>query len=177
MHCLAGDVNIASVVLQADTGNQLDVQDWNQEPMLVDVVHVVKGPEGIIPSFVGLCDVHDEVADCFGGLIYQSAIDGSYKILARRPEGEFGVIVMRAESPKNDFIDRVIHRRFKVVQRIANDESEVLKRREKLRKLDPKNIVSGLSISIDPKGVEATYCDPSNLRVEIVDVMFGPFDL
>jgi hypothetical protein len=82
---LIDDVRLASVVLNANVEDRVYMQNWNQEPVFIDVVQIVKEPENIIPSLVRLYDIHDVTDDCFGGSMYQSAIDGSYKFLLREP--------------------------------------------------------------------------------------------
>src|ERR1039458_3173668 len=72
---------VASVVLSAKVNNGCDLHDWKHKPVFVEDVEIVEAPEGIIPSVVRFYDIHDEVNDFLGGLLYQSAIDGSYKTI------------------------------------------------------------------------------------------------
>jgi hypothetical protein len=48
------------VVLKADVRKPHHVEYWNEQLMLVPDIHIVQGPEGVIPSLVGLYDIHEE---------------------------------------------------------------------------------------------------------------------
>jgi hypothetical protein len=176
-HDLIDNVVLASVVLHSDVVNHVDVQHWQQEPVLIDIVEIVQCPQGTIPSVVRLYDIHDEVADCFGGLMYQSAINGLYKFIPRRSKREFGVVVVAPKPSKNNLVDGVIQRGFEVVQSISDDKSEITRRRQKLCNLDFKNIVSGLGVTLNTENVKAAYRESLDFAVKIDDVLFGPFDL
>jgi hypothetical protein len=166
-----------SAIFNADTVDYVDVHDWKQEPMFIDVVKVVQSQQSTIPSIVRLYGIHDEVADCYGSAMYQSAIDGRYKFIPRGFEREFSVIVVAFQRPKNNLIDGVIQSRFEVVQGIANDKGKLARRRRELHNLDFENIISGLRIVLDSEYVKATYREYLDFTVKICDVMFGPFNL
>src|ERR1700687_2364067 len=58
----------ASGVFCPDFTNGAGLPNWNQQPVFVQNVETVQGPEGVIPSIIGFYNIHDEISDCFGGL-------------------------------------------------------------------------------------------------------------
>lgn len=166
---------LASLVFTADVVHNANVQNWEQQSVLVENVETVQGPKGVIPSYVWLCDVQDVVDSCFGGLLYQSAINGSYKSIPRFSEWESTEVVVPPQSSKHNFVNRKIERGLKVVQSIPDDKSEILW--HNLRYLDLKNIIASIGIELHDEFVKAVASVNLNPAVKIVDVLLGPLNL
>ena len=99
---------LASLVFNADVVNAIDLHHWQQEPVLVENVETVQGPNGVIPSVVRLYPIHDETSDCLGGLCYLAAINGGLKFLPIFPDRKSSVVVRATESSNYDFVDNKI---------------------------------------------------------------------
>lgn len=166
---------LASLIFHANVVDDIDIHHWKQEPMFVQVVKVVQGPKGVIPSLVRFHNLHDEVSDCFRGSMYRSAINSRYKFLPRYTNRELCMQVVGTESPIDDLIHGVIQRSSQIVERITDQESKCI--RNELADFDLNSIVSGFRIVVDAETVTAMCGKPVNLTVEIIDVLFGPLDL
>lgn len=169
------DPLVASIIFSAKANDRSNLHHWKQEPVFVKNVEIVKASEGIIPSLVRFYDIHDEVSDLFGGLPYQSAIDGVYKAIPTLPERECSVIVVPLQSSENDLIESNIQGTFEVVSGIADDEGKVVWKG--FSYLDLKAIVSSLNVFINTETVKVSVGEGQDARVKIVDVLLGPFNL
>ena len=166
---------LASVVLKAKVTQHADVHDWKQEPMLVNDVEFVQGPEGVIPSVVRFYGIHDEVRDCFGGLMYQSALDGSYKFIPSFSKWESAMVIITPKATENNLINCNVERPLEVVEGISDHERSVSWK--SFRFLVAKNIFPSLRGFIDNDVVEVTFLEIQNAVVKVTDVLLGPFDL
>ena len=166
---------VASIILRAKTSNGRNLHDWEQRPVFVEDVEIVKGPKGVIPSLIRFYDIHDEISDLFGGLLYQSAIDNCYKVIPGFSHWKFGKVVVMSQPSVYDFVNRNIQRAFEVVRRISNDESNVSWKR--VSHFDLKGLLSNISIFIDADTVKVTCTEDQNARVKVSDVLLGPFNL
>jgi hypothetical protein len=165
---------LASVVFRQNAVHRSDLHEWKQKPVFVSNVEVVEGPEGVIPSLVGFYDIHDEVSDLFGGLLYQSTIDCAYHTIPGFSKRESSVVVVAAKPSENDFVDRKIQSAFEVVESIPDDKSKVIWKG--LSGIDLHDIVSELAVRMDAESVRV-HSKCNDHLVKIVDVMLGPFDL
>jgi hypothetical protein len=169
------DNPVVSLVFCAKTEDRSYLYDWKQKPVFVEDVDIMQGPQGVIPSSVRFYDIHDEVKDVFGGLLYQSAIDASYKFIPRFKEWKYSVIVVPSKSSKVDFVNSKVQSALEVVRGISNDKSNVSWQGFSYIELDA--IVSGLKILIGAKRVKITSSKSQDFRVKIIDVLLGPFNL
>jgi hypothetical protein len=151
------------------------LQDWKQEPVFVEDVEIVQGPEGAIPSLVRFYGIHDEVGDCFGGLMYQSAFDGSYKFIPGFSKWESSEVIVTSQPTKNNLVNCNIKRSLEIMEGISNDESNVIGKRLSL--LEMKNVISALRVVLNVDSVEIGCLEGQNASVKVRDVLVGPFDL
>src|ERR1039458_771436 len=92
------------LVLKADIGEPHQIEDWNKQLMLVPNVHIVQGPQGVIPGLVGFYDIHDDISNLKGArivgksLLFQSAFYGTYKFLPLVKDWEPRPLVCEARS-------------------------------------------------------------------------------
>ena len=167
---------LAVAIFAMDVLNVRHVLLSNQEPVLVFNVECVKTPEGLSSaSLVRLYGIHDEVDDCFGGLLFQSAITGDYKIIPGVVDRELGVLGPNAPSRKLDIVHGEVEGAHKVVDHIPNDQQKTL--RGSLICADLEDAISGLSIILDQNTVRASLRKLPRLQVKVVDVLIGPFNL
>jgi hypothetical protein len=171
----ADDVLLASLIFQANVSHNVHAHHREQEPVFVDNVHIVQGPEGIIPSLVRLYGLHNEVTDLFGGLLYQSAVDGNFKCVSGFSEWKPSVIVVTTEPPKDNFVNSTIESGLEIMKRVSDDEGKVAA--NKLRYFDFKEILSCLRITVDAEYVNAACGEATDRTVEVVNVLLGPLNL
>src|SRR5216684_2386144 len=144
---------LAPVVLKARIMQCADSQDWKQEPVFIKNVEFVQGPDGVIPSFVRFYGIHNEVCDCFGGLVYQPTFDGSYKFIPGFSEWESGEVIVTPKPTKNDLIDCDIERSLEIMEGVSSNERKVFFRKG-LSFLEVENVISGFRVLISDKTVE-----------------------
>lgn len=162
----------ATLIFVANILGNAELKQWNQESVLIQDVKVVEGPDGTIPSLVGLYNIHDEVRDPFGGLLYQPAINGRYKIIPCVSNGKSRIAVIPFQSSKDHLIDGKIQSSFQIMQGITDYEREVLG--HNVNDISLNDIVSGIRIRIDANSVRATADEFVNPLVNITDVILGP---
>jgi hypothetical protein len=166
----------ASCVFQANFENAVDLHVWDKQPVLVQNFEFVQGPDSIsIPSLIRLYDIHNESNDGFRNLIYQSTIDGSYKLIAGESRWETGLSRPLSSMAKFNVADGEIQSRSQIVQRVSNNESDLIRYGLSNRSL--KNIASSFRVFIDAKSVSITCGEYPQAPLKILDVLIGPFDL
>jgi hypothetical protein len=163
---------LASIVYSANVSDARYFEMGNQQPVFVSNVETVKAPDGLaIPSLVRLYDIHDETENFCAGVIFQSAIYGVLKPLAGVVNGELGV----RSGNENKLMHGVIESGAESGKGIAQDEQERVWKG--LSRFDCDQIASGLQVMIDVNNVSVLSRELRGLEVEVIDVMFGPFNL
>ena len=176
-HCPLSDGEVfASAIFAVDRPNVRNVFLRDQEPVLVFNVESVEIPEGFSsPSLVRLYGIHDEVDDCFGGLLFQSTIDSSYKFI---PGGANREVCVRIPGPgrlKLNIADREVESAPEIMNRIADSEKHSVW--GDLIHADFKDAISSLRIFLDQNTVRVSLGEIPRLQVKVIDVLVGPFDL
>ena len=169
--------NFATLVFVANVSNPLPLQMGDQQPVFVFNVESVQGPDwASIPSFVGLYDLHDEVDDPFGGLMYKSAIDGVYKFIPSVAHRKLGVVGSLSSGSKLNIVGDKIESSSEIMQSVTNNAHEFFW--HGLTKLELERITAGARVTFNPNGVKVTLDDFANQKsIQISDVLFGPLDL
>lgn len=166
----------ASLVYVADVADKLELQMGNDEPMFVLNVETVKLPDGVtIPSLVGLYGLDDVIDQPFGGLTFQSARDGSFKVipcLVRRKgyvlrsltsDGEFNIAHGAVESAS------------KIVDGIARDAHQPS--RHRWTRYEFERIASSIRLTALSDSVSVIAGELTDAKLEIFEMLSGPFDL
>lgn len=165
----------ATLVFQANLPQPLPLKMVDEKLVLVLNVESVQGPDGIsIPSLVGLYDIHDEVSDPFGGLIFESAIHGGYKFVPCVFYRELGVLGSLPGSREFYVVGDEIESRSEVVQRISNDAHEFFWNGFARHELE--RVVSSMEVSFNEHSVRVRI-DESQKTAHVSDVLFGPLNL
>jgi hypothetical protein len=167
---------LASVVFKAKINEGTDLQHWKQKPMLVQDIETVQGPEGIIHSFIWLYGIHNETTDCFGGLMYQSTVDCSYKFIPSFSEWKPSEIVVPVKPGENNRVNGKIKRPSEIMKSITDDEGQMVTW-EWPNFAVMEDIISRLRVNLTDESVEVTFSECLNLRVEVIDVLLGPLNL
>lgn len=109
----APSMNGSALILQLDVLNGSEVEERNQEPMLVSFIESVNGPDGKIPSVIGLYFVNDEPKELLTGFVYYSPAQRAFKSVAGGIHREFGEVAnSRRNEPFDDFDPRIIEGTF-----------------------------------------------------------------
>jgi len=169
--------NFTTLVFVANVPDPLPLQMWDQQPVLIFNVESVQGPDVIpISSLVGLYNIHDEVDDPFGGLMFESAIDGCFKFILGVVHRKLGVFSSLSSSSKFNIIGDKIERSSEIMQSVSNYAHEFFW--HGLTKLELERITSGVRVTFNPNGVKVTLDDFANQKsIQVSDVLFGPLDL
>lgn len=176
-HCPLNHSEVfATAIFAVDRPDVRNVFLRNQEPVLVFNVECVKTPEGFsATSLVRLYSIHDEVEDCFGGLLFQSAITGSYHTIPGISDRKRSVGIARGSGIEFNIAHHEIKRGSKIVERIADGEKHSLW--SGFTRADLEEAISSLRIVLDQDVVRASVGELCRLSVKVVDVLIGPFDL
>lgn len=166
----------ASAVYTVDVPDHRSVLLGDQENVLIFDVEGVKSPEGLsYPSFVRLYRIQDEVEDCFGGLLFQSAITGSYHTYPGISNREISVRIAMLRSVKFDITHGVIKGGAKVMDCIPHHQENLFG--NILSNADAEKAIRSIRIVLDGDIVHARPMESSRFQIEIIDVLIGPFDL
>ncbi len=176
-HCPFGHSEIfATAIFAVDRPDMSNVFLRDQEPMLVFNVESVQTPQGFAYcSLVRLYRIHDEVDDCFGGLLFQSTIDGNYKVIPGRANRKMSVRVPRSSSLEFNVAHYEVKRASEVMNGVSNNEEDSFW--NGFICADLEEAISSLRIVLDRDTVRASLGKLPRLSVKIVDVLIGPFDL
>jgi len=162
----------ALVVYRSKPCNVRVFEMRNQEPVFVVNVETMKTPDGLAaPSFVRLYDIHNEIDDFCRGMLFQSAIDGRFKLLNGIANGEHSA--MRRIDGNLD--ERMIESRSEIMQGIPKNENQLVWKG--INTLQLNNITSALQVRMGVDNVRVFLHESEGFEVKIIDVMFGPFNL
>lgn len=165
------NIKSVSVVYCANPLNTVVVQ-MDRPPLLSLGVENVHGPDGLaIPSLVRLYNVHDELEDVFGGVMFQSQFNGAFKVISGRVDREYGDrgIVMGNVQPSG------IECTSEVAEGFGERGQEV--NWHGLWRFKPEQVVSGLRIMLNDDRIGVSVAGIRDHGVKIVDVLLGPFNL
>lgn len=167
---------LARFVFVADIPNKLELQMGNQQPVFVFNVETVNGPDGVpIPSLVRLYDIHNEVDDPVGGLLYQSTIDGTYKFISGRAHRKVGVASSLPCGSKFNVADSKVESTSEIMQSVSGDAHEYT--RHPFSRNELQEVVASTRIVLDLNFVRVTFLELPDLNIQIVDVFTGPLNL
>jgi hypothetical protein len=161
----------ASLVYRSKAANVGELQMCNQKPVFISDVEIIQtGKDFSIPSLVGLYDIHDVSLDFFTGVLFQS-IDGSYKTFTGFMDREFCVLA----GSNNGLNPRVVKCGSKVVESVPQNQKQFVG--ERLSWNDCKNIISGITVCLEREFVRVNISEQLAPFAQVVDVLFGPFNL
>jgi hypothetical protein len=175
-----GEENISVLILKADIRKPHYLEGWDQQLMFVRNAHVVQSPKGPVPSLVGLYDIDKEIAQCTGvpvvgkSLLFQSAIDGTYKFLPLIADWKLSKPVSLASNVVKYAVVHQIESASQVMQNVANDE-----RSPACRELSDKHNENTVSpfVFLNADGVKLGRGKINQELIQVVDVLHGPFNL
>lgn len=164
-----------SLVYVANLPDPMKVRIADKDPVFIFDVEVMNGPDlEPISSLVGLYDIADEVNDPFGGLMFESAVNGGYKFIPSIAHRKLGVRSSFSGSGELYVVGNVIESSPEVVKGVSNNAHEILWNGFTWHEM--KRIVSGVRISLDLDRVRVIVDGNKNIA-QLTDVLFGPLDL
>jgi hypothetical protein len=165
----------ATLIFVADAPKPLEFNMGDKQLVFVLNVESVKGPDGLaIPSLVGLYDIHDKVDDPFGGLMFESAIDGCYKFIPCIAYRKLSVLRPLSCMAELNIIGNKIEGGAQIMQRVSSDTHELFW--NGFTRLELEKIAASIRISLDKDRVRVCV-DAGQNSVQVSDVLFGPLNL
>jgi hypothetical protein len=170
--------NLATFVFVANVPNPLPLQMGDQQPVLVFNVESVLMPrlESHLQSLVGLHNIHDVVDDPFGGLMFESAIDGIYKFIPGVEHRKLRGSCPLPGNSKFNVIGDKIESSSEIVQSVSNDAHGFFW--HGLTKLELERVTASVKVAFKLNGVKAAldvFADQKSTQIS--DVLSGPLDL
>mgnify|MGYP001569002881 CR=1 FL=1 len=159
---------VVIIVMCANARNFEDADRWNQQPVFINDVDFVEGPNGIIPSNIRFYDISDEVADVATPDLYFSITDGVYKFLPRISNRESAMLGRGAPSNNDNFTSHEVERGSEIVNGITENQWNTFGQRLG---------INACKISINAKTVCASFEKCGDGGVQLIDVLIGPFNL
>lgn len=165
----------ASIILDNDSLDEFQFQFRDQEPVLIFHFDGVKTVENrVVASKVRLYDIHNAIDDLFGGFLFESAIDGTFKSIPGLVHRKFGVFGTESSYLKLDLVDRVVESGNEVVSGIPKHQSKIF---WKEARPHFEKVISALRVMLYESFVRFSFCEVPGYKVEVIDVLFGPFNL
>jgi hypothetical protein len=166
----------ASAIYTVDIPDHRSVLFGDQENVLIFNVESVKSPEGLShSSTVRLYRIQDEVKDCFGGLLFQSTITGSYHAYPGISNRKTSVGIASHGRVKFDIAHDVIECGTEVVNRIPHHQENIFG--DILSNGDVEEAIRSIQIVLNGDIVNARAMENPRFQVEIIDVLVGPYEL
>lgn len=144
----------------------------NQQFVLIGNVEQMEHPEQFIPALVWfdrLENVHRSLTPALG---YSTVL--GFERLNTVVDGESGLIT-QVISDVHHIPPQNVQRGAKVVRGITRDRTKA--RREGLVDMSAKYPVPRLRLDLASEFIRVAFCEGLDFGFEIVDVLFGPFDL
>lgn len=173
------EVQRAILVLKVNTVESHKLQKWDKQLVFVPDIQPVQGPQGKIPSLVGLYRIDDKVPHRESDLLlFQSALHGIHKFFPGTEYWESCPISWLPVALQHDLVPEKIQSASEIVQSVPDNESKHTGREGKLIKLDSHVNKFPVVIAVDVDGVEIIRSGPLNQGgFNIRDVFFGPLNL
>lgn len=155
-------------------GNGLCIRD--NQPMLINSVEFVEGPEGIIPSFVRFYRIQDEVGSALGNRFYRSQFTGDFEAFPIPLKREINIIEsgLTCATSNSDLIGGNIESRAKIVDSVAEYQGNVFW--DRLSNLQTEGIQTGLRVLLGNDFMCIGFGPRFKERFKVLDVLLGPID-
>lgn len=167
--------DFSHVILRFDAADRAIKNCWNEQPMFISDIESVYGPDGKIPSLVGLYLGKHYVENATGGFIYADAANRSFKRILSRVDGELGLVSDRLGCKLGeDFDPRIIEGALEIVEAIPRDQSDV-PNGSRVSNVMFDDFISNLRIDLN--GSNVAFFQKSDSFIQPCNMLFGPFDL
>ena len=157
-------------IVRADEERSIDFGPHrNDRPVFVHVVQLVNDPKGFASALVGLEELN-ESSDFLTGTIYFS-INGIDKFFPFFHNWEAGRRSRLTTVHSDGFANNVVKCGSEIVNAISEHHAPLD------GDLSPKTVIESLRITLTDEKIAVSVSEALQRRVEIMDVLFGPFDL
>jgi hypothetical protein len=173
--------NFFSIILKADACESEHVEHWENKLVFIPDVHIVQGPEGVIPSFVGFYDVYHGIPDSkrtriIGEtLLFQSAINGLYQSLPLVKDWKPRPLIRDASGIVHSLEVEHVESTPEIVKHVTDDKSSVDSRKPGFINVNADVVLP--SVFFDTHEVKVRFGKGSEPFLKVTDVLCGPFDL
>ena len=165
----------AFIILKADCVKGHKLQCWDDELMFVHDVQFVEGPEGIIPSRIGLYRIFDKVRDDRSSLLFQSTIHNFFKFLGTTDDWELCMAGEFARNGQNCLSKEDVEGTSQIVNCIPKNLRRQVLRELGLIDVNPQAMAP--KVILHPEAVEIRLPKILDKFIQIRDVLVGPFNL
>ena len=167
-----------SILLHANIANRGILNNWNEKPMLVSHIHNMHGPNGEIPSVVGLYLARKKIEKSRRGSVYFQIPKGNFKLLAHGINGEFSSLpVATGDQSLNGFQPNIIESALEIVDGISDDQWQAVEGLSILSACKVALDVFQSTVRVYMARNSQSFFQAINAPLKISDVMVGPFDL
>lgn len=145
----------------------------DQQLVLVEIIKLAQRPEAIVPTVVRLCRL-DEWYNRSRDILYFS-LRSARIIRCGSEDGPRGISSGDAMISFNQSARQVVEGGSKVVNTIAGNERNGIGDRS--AESNPMNFISSLRVVLDDRSISIVLVEGQRLDFQLMDVMFGPFNL
>jgi hypothetical protein len=172
-------VDFPKLILKLNIADRGILDRWIEKPVLVSAVEFVYGPDGRIPSTVGLYLAHEESEEPGGGDVYLELREGSFK---RIRSGKAGKLISSPISTGDQSHNRVqpniIQSTFQIVDGISEDHGKIIYQGHdifRVCKATLDSFTSSVRVYMDTG--HQSFLQAVNARFKVRNVLVGPLDL
>ena len=170
LHRRNGNASEADAMLNdADTNERHE-----QGAVLVDVVQLAERGEQFVPSLIRL-HTPDEFFNLRSNLVYGSMLYGFLGIVPALVNRKFSSWALGSTFGSDQLPREVVERGAKVVQGVAECKCDDVG--DILCEFDIVDLLTGFHIVLDGETIRLTSQEPRDMKIKIIDVLFGPFNL
>ncbi len=165
--------NGALSTLNGEIWNSGEFGGRDKRCMFISDVEPVEAVKIAFPTRIGF-QVFDKCDDLFGGKVYLSLFDSSYKGVSVLNEGELHFVGLGSQGD-DDIGDHQVQCGSEVVNDIANDDCEIL--RNVFADSHSPEVIPGLRIFLNDNCIWISGIKSLDSRVQLRDMLLGPFNL
>jgi hypothetical protein len=163
--------------------NSIDIparQNRDKQPMFVDIVQSVYGPNGVIPSAIRAYLVKEEIAQVGiesmdGGVFLSRSMEPTFKLFDLFSNGELGSVRKNfRDKSLGGLVPNMIQSTIKVVEGIPNHEGQIIKDFG-ICELMYESFRTKFRVNLDSGGFR--FMKRHDACFDVLDMSIGPFDL
>ena len=163
-----------AIVFPINPSKRHNVNIRDQEAVLVHDVELVKSPQGVIPSLVWFYRVQDQVENLSTGRLYFSSVHDGYEFMPGFSNSELSPLIGSITRQADDFTRHEVEGGTQIVNAVSNNERHI--KGQFLGCLELDSICS-IRILLDKDTMGVSLKEGIDKRIQLTDVLIGPFDL
>lgn len=166
------------LIFQVNASNRGIVDNRNQQPMFVSEIEFVNGPDGKIPSIIGLYIVKDEIEEVRTGGVYLQFPQRGFKLISFEKTGELGALPVPSGNQSScSFKPSMIESTLQIVNSIPDDCGQFIKGISVASFLEIALNEFAASLRIDIGSTYQSVLQDADCAFGFRNVLIGPFDL